>query len=92
MSPDPACYSKAGSGEIDSENYLEFVGKNGTCKSSVAPVVNVGYLFMDKIYSQAELKYKQRRIFSNINMIYASTPVIVVTGARQVGKSEGAQA
>lgn len=42
---------------------------------------------MNEIYSHAELKYKQRRISSYIKKISAAIPVIVVTGARQVGKS-----
>jgi uncharacterized protein len=42
---------------------------------------------MDENYSHTELNYKQRRISSYIKKISAAIPVIVITGARQVGKS-----
>ena len=42
---------------------------------------------MNEIYSNNELKYKQRIIKRNIVSSFRSFPVIVITGARQVGKS-----
>lgn len=42
---------------------------------------------MNEIYSHNESNYKKRRISSYIRKISAAIPVIVVTGARQVGKS-----
>jgi len=42
---------------------------------------------MNEIYSNNELKYKKRIIIINIASSLRSFPVIIVTGARQVGKS-----
>ncbi len=42
---------------------------------------------MNKIISQPEINYKYRRIAPVIREIAKSLPVVVITGARQVGKS-----
>ena len=42
---------------------------------------------MNESYSHIESNYKQRRISSHIKKIAGTIPVVVVTGARQVGKS-----
>ncbi len=45
------------------------------------------FTVMEEIISRAETFYKQRRIAPVIKEIGDSIPVVVISGARQVGKS-----
>ena len=42
---------------------------------------------MSEIISSNEINYKKRRIAISVSELVDSIPVIVITGARQVGKS-----